>query len=83
MPLAVLKLTIRAAEPTDAATIADFNNRLAKKAEARTLARSNPDVIGVRLYVEKDNERAQSIYENLGMKTTHYQIMQTLFESEE
>ena len=46
-------------------------------------ARSDPDVIGVRLYVEKDNERAQSTYENLGMNKTHYQIMQTLFESEE
>ena len=149
---------IRDAAPTDAGTIADFNNRLAEETEARTLdpnligsgvaslladpskgrywvaesgdqiigqigisfewsdwrngmlwwiqsvyvhknhrrkgvysslyqhveslARNDPEVIGIRLYVEKNNERAQSTYAKLGMKKTHYQIMQTFFDNE-
>ena len=30
------------------------------------------DVIGFRLYVEKENERAQRVYEKLGMDRTYY-----------
>lgn len=45
-----------------------------------SLARADDGVIGLRLYVEKDNERAQATYEKLGMKMTNYQIMQTLFD---
>jgi ribosomal protein S18 acetylase RimI-like enzyme len=30
------------------------------------------DVCGFRLYVEKENERAQKVYEKLGMKSSHY-----------
>lgn len=153
-----MTISIRAAAPTDASTIAHFNNRLAEETESRTLlpkligsgvaalladpskgrywvaefdgevigqigvtyewsdwrngmmwwiqsvyvnenhrrkgvysslyrqveslARSDPDVIGLRLYVEKENERAQATYSKMGMKATNYQIMQVFFESE-
>lgn len=43
-------------------------------------AKSDPEVIGIRLYVEKENERAQSTYAHLGMNMTSYQIMQSLFD---
>ena len=35
-------------------------------------ARKQDDVCGFRLYVEKENERAQKVYEKLGMGETHY-----------
>ncbi|MBT8099013.1 MAG: GNAT family N-acetyltransferase [Gammaproteobacteria bacterium] len=43
-------------------------------------AKADAGVAGIRLYVEKDNARAQATYEKLGMRMTNYQIMQTLFE---
>jgi len=36
------------------------------------------DVCGFRLYVEKDNERAQATYRSLGMVDTEYRIMEEL-----
>ncbi|MEM7082641.1 MAG: GNAT family N-acetyltransferase [Pseudomonadota bacterium] len=45
----------------------------------KTLARERPDVCGIRLYVEKDNTRAQSTYTALGMATTPYLIMEEEF----
>jgi GNAT superfamily N-acetyltransferase len=41
-----------------------------------TLARDDAEVAGIRLYVEKDNHRAQRTYEKLGMSLTDYRIMQ-------
>ncbi len=35
-------------------------------------ARAQGDVCGFRLYVEKENTRAQQVYEKLEMKTSHY-----------
>jgi ribosomal protein S18 acetylase RimI-like enzyme len=35
-----------------------------------------PNVIGVRLYVERDNEVAKATYRKLGMWTTVYEIME-------
>jgi ribosomal protein S18 acetylase RimI-like enzyme len=43
------------------------------------LAREADEVVGLRLYVEKENERAQLTYRNLGMTMTGYRIMQVLF----
>jgi GNAT superfamily N-acetyltransferase len=40
------------------------------------LAKQRGDVCGLRLYVEKENERAQKTYESLGMKSSHYQMME-------
>ena len=44
-----------------------------------TLARQEPGVCGLRLYVERDNARAQRTYEALGMHTTNYLVMQSMF----
>ncbi len=38
----------------------------------RDLARNRPDVCGLRLYVHRDNARAISTYEDLGMPLTDY-----------
>lgn len=35
-------------------------------------ARRKEDVCGFRLYVEKENTGAQTVYENLGMEESHY-----------
>lgn len=35
-------------------------------------ARDRGDVCGFRLYVEKDNEHAQMVYEKVGMEASHY-----------
>ncbi len=43
------------------------------------LAAEAPDVVGIRLYVEKDNTRAQQTYVKLGMTMTDYQVMQVEF----
>ncbi len=45
-----------------------------------SVARQDTEVIGIRLYVEKDNARAQATYAKLGMCMTNYQIMQCLFD---
>jgi GNAT superfamily N-acetyltransferase len=37
-------------------------------------ARRQPDVCGLRLYVERQNTRAQRAYERLGMKRSAYQL---------
>jgi len=40
-----------------------------------TIARKRGDVCGLRLYVDTSNKRAQQTYEALGMKHSHYQMM--------
>ncbi len=39
-------------------------------------ARAEPDVMGLRLYVENGNEAAQRVYERLGMKRAGYLVME-------
>jgi GNAT superfamily N-acetyltransferase len=39
-------------------------------------ARAESNVIGVRLYVEHDNQVAQATYQKLGMEMTGYQVME-------
>jgi ribosomal protein S18 acetylase RimI-like enzyme len=48
-----------------------------------SLARQDPQVCGIRLYVERENERAQRTYESLGMNMTDYQVMQSMFTGDE
>lgn len=43
------------------------------------LARATPGVIGLRLYVEKDNAAAQRTYSALGMHDAGYRIYETEF----
>ena len=42
-------------------------------------ARERTDVCGIRLYVEKDNEVAQSVYRTLNLQQTQYQIWEVDF----
>lgn len=40
----------------------------------RALAARDPSVCGLRLYVERENRRAQATYQSLGMRETPYRI---------
>ena len=44
--------------------------------EAQARAAADPGVIGIRLYVERDNARAQATYRALGMVETTYGVME-------
>ena len=48
-------------------------------AHVRDMARSTPDVIGLRLYVEAANEVAQRVYQSLGMKPGGYDVYEELW----
>lgn len=50
---------------------------LYREVEAR--ARAAGDVVGLRLYVEQENDRAQATYLRLGMQRSHYQQFETEF----
>jgi len=43
------------------------------------LARQDPQVVGLRLYVEIENQQAISTYENCGMTDPHYKVMEEIF----
>ena len=45
----------------------------------REQAAADPRVVGVRLYVERDNARAQAAYAAFGMRPGGYLVMQDLF----
>jgi ribosomal protein S18 acetylase RimI-like enzyme len=44
-----------------------------------TLAKEDGTVVGIRLYVEVANERAQATYAALGMKDAHYRVYEKFF----
>ena len=44
-----------------------------------TLAKTMPDVCGLRLYVEKTNTRAKQTYERLAMHSSHYEMYEMDF----
>src|SRR5262245_45929437 len=46
-------------------------------------ARDAGDVIGLRLYVEKDNARAQATYEHVGLKEAGYLVRECPLERDE
>lgn len=48
-------------------------------AEAERRARTTPDVIGLRLYVERENANAQSTYARLGMHDAGYRLYENEF----
>lgn len=48
-------------------------------AHVRDLAIEDPEVCGLRLYVEKDNHRAQATYVALGMTRDTYVVMEDMF----
>jgi ribosomal protein S18 acetylase RimI-like enzyme len=41
-----------------------------------SLAKADPNVCGLRLYVERDNRRAQRTYERCGMRDAEYLVME-------
>ncbi len=45
-----------------------------------SLALSAPDVCGLRLYVERENRRAQKTYQALGMVKSKYLVMEAMFD---
>ena len=47
-------------------------------AEVERRAAADPDVCGIRLYVERDNERAQRTYRTLGMVEKPYRIYESV-----
>lgn len=47
--------------------------------EIRSIARATPEVIGLRLYVEIHNDRAQRVYQSLGMKPGGYDVYEDLW----
>jgi GNAT superfamily N-acetyltransferase len=49
-------------------------------AHLRALAATTPGVVGLRLYVERENHAAQATYAHLGMDDATYRVMQDLFE---
>lgn len=49
----------------------------------KTLALQTPDVRGIRLYVNKGNEIAQSTYRSLDMKETAYKLYEEMFQKTE
>ena len=46
-----------------------------------SLAAAAPDAVGLRLYVEENNARAQRTYASLGMVKPNYLVMEALFEN--
>ncbi len=60
----------------------DFRGRGIYRAlysEVETRARNAKNACGLRLYVERDNQKAQAVYEKLGMSETPYRIYETEF----
>jgi ribosomal protein S18 acetylase RimI-like enzyme len=39
---------------------------------------ADPTIAGLRLYVEKNNDRAQSVYRSLGMNGDHYTVFEKM-----
>jgi ribosomal protein S18 acetylase RimI-like enzyme len=48
-------------------------------AELRRIATARGDVSGIRLYVERENRKAQATYAALGMKRAHYDMFEVDF----
>jgi len=44
----------------------------------KTRVRQSPKLVGLRLYVDKQNKSAQKIYEKLGMSKDHYEMYEWL-----
>ena len=51
--------------------------------QLKALAASDPGVVGLRLYVERENAVAQATYAGLGMRMAGYLVMQDLFGAAE
>lgn len=45
----------------------------------RVLLQQQPDVVGLRLYVEAENQRAQDVYRRTGFSDPNYRVLELLF----
>lgn len=48
-------------------------------AQTKARAQNDPNVCGLRLYVERDNANAQAVYAKLGMSETPYRVFEEEF----
>jgi ribosomal protein S18 acetylase RimI-like enzyme len=48
--------------------------------EVRARAKAKGGVIGIRLYVERENDRAQETYRTVGMSATPYLLFEEEFD---
>ncbi|MCA9215450.1 MAG: GNAT family N-acetyltransferase [Planctomycetales bacterium] len=48
--------------------------------QVRTAAEQDPDVVGIRLYVENENQRAQDVYARLGFVDPNYRVLEMIFD---
>jgi len=48
-----------------------------------TLAREDPRICGIRLYVDRRNDRAQEVYSRMGMHRSNYGVMETVYRGPE
>ncbi|QSE98246.1 GNAT family N-acetyltransferase [Fulvivirga lutea] len=44
----------------------------------QNLVKEDPELVGIRLYVERENKSAQAVYEKLGMNGEHYKLYEWL-----
>ena len=49
----------------------------------KELARADSRICGIRLYVDRANERAQEVYGRLGMHRSNYGVMESVFRGPE
>jgi len=47
--------------------------------EVCSMAKSEENVVGVRLYVEEHNLNAKKVYESMGMKPAGYEVLEMVF----
>ena len=47
------------------------------------LAKVDPRICGIRLYVDRSNDRAQEVYARLGMHRSNYGVMETVYRGPE
>ena len=47
------------------------------------LARDDARICGIRLYVDRENERAQEVYARLGLHRSNYRVMETVYRGPE
>ena len=50
-------------------------------AHVKSLVQNDPNYTGIRLYVHKSNEKAKTVYTNLGMNGDHYELYEWMKES--
>ena len=50
-------------------------------AHVKSMVQNDPNYTGIRLYVDKSNQRAKAVYSNLGMNGDHYELYEWMKEN--